>query len=437
MAISATTRLVMENPAVFVRHDNLAAVWNLFFLLDDPPTSSTITNGSNTTTIRETSNDDDDTGGSSVRRRRVGTMLVGTAISGTRLAIFEALKTLAPLYASQHRSLTLQIVSRLLRLPDKSKREIASIESCLEVIFRQVVTITHSDAKYSLYPTFLALLTAHHESYYDCLPWAITCYTQLLKDLNAPKQQQQQPELKENISRTRKPSLDDTHTGQLSSIAAKRSPSLPTPSTLSAATSPVLSVATLSSSTTTAIATSPRHASGVSPTPGTTVPSLAPLNTNNSPIPPLVGGLVTASSPVSMVSPVNGSPLQSPRTLATSSPFVSSSSSVPFTATQQSTLLPSSRLSAAARRRASLGDLRLILPKQLDEFYSSLCNHFRASQPLIRYGAALCLHSIIPVSHTSTFCLFLQRQTICCDIVIPYFGVSKPLIVFKCGRWLF
>jgi len=145
VAISITTRLIVENSDVFLEVDNLGAVWNIYFLLDYTSIS---------------------------KHKRA-------PYSGTRLAICQALKVLSSLYTPAQQSLTFQIVLKLLKLSNKSEQEIKAVKETLSQIFDNVMHM-ESEARYSLYPTFMQLITAHFEHFYDLIEWVVTRYSQLL-----------------------------------------------------------------------------------------------------------------------------------------------------------------------------------------------------------------------------------------------------------------
>jgi hypothetical protein len=146
MAICISTRLIFENSTTFVQQDNLAAVWNLHFLLDMLSSS---------TFHRATK---------------------------SRLPICNSLKILSSVYVCKP-SLTEQIASRLLFLPDKSTNECTGIMDALSELFTVVTrqNATPNAPKINMFDVFTRALTAHNEHHYDLLFWAADLYTSCLR----------------------------------------------------------------------------------------------------------------------------------------------------------------------------------------------------------------------------------------------------------------
>ncbi len=180
VAISVSSRLIIEHPKLFVKADNLAAVWNIYFLLDWLSVGrESITSANGTGAASGSSH-----GG--VRSSSEGRSLSASP-AGTRIAVCEALEVLSAIYTPQQKTLTVQIVSRLLKLPDKSAREMEVVRNVLHRIFTDIAAISNSSSggsdessgRYSLYFTFLTVLTAHYEHYYDLLTWSIEDYSRI------------------------------------------------------------------------------------------------------------------------------------------------------------------------------------------------------------------------------------------------------------------
>ena len=97
-----------------------------------------------------------------------------------------ALRTLTPLFVAADADLTLSLAERLLSLADLNTRETATVKDALVALFAAVVeaeadgggvgTDGNRSGHLSLYPVFLALITAHHEHHYALLEWALRAY---------------------------------------------------------------------------------------------------------------------------------------------------------------------------------------------------------------------------------------------------------------------
>jgi hypothetical protein len=142
LSISAVSSIIAECSVAFVENHGLSAVWNLYFLLESFV---------------------DDSEGLAFPSRPCK-------------AICDALSALAPLYVANERTLTFQILNKMMCLGNKSVEEEASISSCLKNIFRLVADIDEDSKRYSMVPMFLSLLSTHHEQQYDLLHSALMAY---------------------------------------------------------------------------------------------------------------------------------------------------------------------------------------------------------------------------------------------------------------------
>jgi hypothetical protein len=142
LSIIAVSCAIVECSKTFAENHGISVVWNLYFLLESFA---------------------DDTSG---------------LISPNRPceAICNALSSLAPLYVVSERTLTFQIMTKMLCLGNKTMGEESSILSCMKNIFRLFAEIDDNSKRYSMLPMFLGLLSAHHEQNYDLVHSALMAY---------------------------------------------------------------------------------------------------------------------------------------------------------------------------------------------------------------------------------------------------------------------
>ncbi|KAI9362464.1 armadillo-type protein [Zopfochytrium polystomum] len=145
ICISALARIIYENEKVFVEEDQLSAVWNLYFSLESIPLFS--------------------------------------KVFPDRLVIIKSLGLLAPMYACVDTTLTIRVISSLIRVDGKTFSESEAIKSTVKKLFEKIVEEsakqTSSQTIINGYSIFLNILTPKDESAYDLLSWAVENYTVL------------------------------------------------------------------------------------------------------------------------------------------------------------------------------------------------------------------------------------------------------------------
>lgn len=205
-SIVISAQLMLLHPTLFISSDKLVSVWNLFFLLDLLGGGGSSSSGLHHLSPLNDMSDGSrslarfdggsitasSTRNSSMNHLSLASLVSSMPLSGTRLSIILSLGTLVQLYVPHHVRLTHSILSRLLKLPEKSAKELRAIQTAVLAIgnacLAHVRTLppssssspsssTSSVSDYSLYPTFLSLLSAHDEEHLDLLAWSTFAYT--------------------------------------------------------------------------------------------------------------------------------------------------------------------------------------------------------------------------------------------------------------------